>query len=104
MARFTLTTFMINVGISTDDVLKLFSNVADFDEGKTRYQVEHIAGLIGSKTRYTPPKCDVLRSFGICIENGANCGRIRHPLKYYQNKARELMRKTRKDRGGNKAG
>jgi DNA primase large subunit len=102
MARFTLTTFMINVGKNTEDVIKLFSNVADFDEGKARYQVEHIAGLIGSKTRYTPPRCDTLRSFGICREHGANCGRVKHPLQYYGNKARELIRRTRKDRGGNK--
>ncbi|MGC8936472.1 MAG: hypothetical protein ACP5KV_03805 [Candidatus Methanomethylicaceae archaeon] len=93
MARFTVTTFLINTGESVDNVLKYFSNVADFDEGKARYQVEHIAGLIGSKTKYLPPKCDVLRSFGLCVGGDAYCKRVSHPLQYYKMRARELKRK-----------
>lgn len=103
MERFTVTTFLLNIGESDDNILKIFSNVADFDEGKARYQIEHLAGRIGSKTKYNSPKCDVLKSFGICREDVANCGGVRNPLKYYRNKARELIKGTRKDRGGNKA-
>ncbi len=86
MARFALTTFMVNVGESVDDVLKLFGNVADFDEGKARYQIEHIAGMIGSRTKYKPPKCDVLRSFGLCIGMDEFCRNAKHPLNYYKRK------------------
>ncbi|MGQ9759521.1 MAG: hypothetical protein ACUVQ5_02990 [Candidatus Methanomethylicaceae archaeon] len=92
MARFTVTTFLINTGESVDDVLKYFSNVADFNESKARYQIEHIAGMIGSKTKYMPPKCDVLRSFGLCIGADAYCKRVRHPLQYYKIRAREIKR------------
>lgn len=102
MARFTVTTFLINTGESVEDVLKRFSNVADFDEGKARYQVEHIAGLIGSKTRYKPPKCDVLRSFGLCIGGDAYCKRVRHPLQYYKMRVRELKGMD-KDKGKGKS-
>ncbi len=93
MARFTVTTFLINTGENVDDILKHFSNVADFDEGKARYQIEHIAGMIGSKTKYLPPKCDVLRSFGLCVGADAYCKRVRHPLQYYKIRAREIKRK-----------
>jgi DNA primase large subunit len=76
MARFAITTFMLNVGESVDGVLKLFGNVADFDEGKARYQVEHIAGITGSRTKYAPPKCEVLRSFGLCAEPDRLCATV----------------------------
>lgn len=99
MARFTVTTFLINTGESVEDVLKYFSNVADFDEGKARYQVEHIAGLIGSKTKYMPPKCDVLRSFGLCVGGDAYCKKVRHPLQYYKMRAREIKRKKGWEKG-----
>jgi DNA primase large subunit len=98
MARFTVTTFLINTGESVENVLKYFTNVADFDEGKARYQVEHIAGLIGSKTKYLPPKCDVLRSFGLCVGEDAYCKRVRHPLQYYKMKAREIKRKKGREK------
>jgi DNA primase large subunit len=83
---------------SVENVLKYFTNVADFDEGKARYQVEHIAGLIGSKTKYLPPKCDVLRSFGLCVGEDAYCKRVRHPLQYYKMKAREIKRKKGREK------
>jgi DNA primase large subunit len=102
MARFTITTFMLNVGEGVDDVLKLFSNVADFDQGKARYQIEHIAGMIGSKTKYKPPKCDVLRSFGLCVGKDMLCDRVWHPMQYYKARAREIAKGVAKDRGGKK--
>ncbi len=92
MARFALTAFMINIGKSVDDVLLLFSNVADFDAGKARYQVEHIAGQIGSKTKYSTPKCDVLRSFGLCVNPDRLCEEVWHPLIYYRARLGELKR------------
>lgn len=99
MARFTITTFMINVGKTVDDVLLMFSNVADFDVGKARYQVEHIAGEIGSKTKYSTPKCDVLRSFGLCVNPNRLCEEIWHPLIYYRARVEELQKGTKTDGG-----
>ncbi len=90
MARFTLTSFLLNVGKSVDEVVSLFSLTADFDEKITRYQVEHIAGLRGSRIKYTPPSCSTLKTFGLCIEGDPICSRIKHPLTYYKIKMREL--------------
>jgi DNA primase large subunit len=99
MARFTITTFMINIGKTVEDVLILFSNVADFDAGKARYQVEHIAGEIGSKTKYSTPKCDVLRSFGLCVNPNHLCEEVWHPVIYYRSRVEELQRGSKASGG-----
>lgn len=86
VGRFTLTSFLINVGMPTETVIDLFKSFSDFNERMTRYQVEHIAGDKGSRTRYTPPSCDTLRTHGVCTGSDDLCRRIRHPLTYYRRK------------------
>ena len=41
----------------------------DFDEGITRYQVEHIT-LRDEGSGYDPPECETLRAHGLCIREG----------------------------------
>ncbi len=94
-ARFTLTSFLINIGMSVDEVVEIFSNVSDFDENLTRYQVEHIAGIRGGGTKYTPPTCDTLRTYGLCEKNEF-CENVKHPLTYYRNSLNRRSRITRK--------
>jgi DNA primase large subunit len=89
IGRFTLTSFLINVGMPTETVIELFKSISDFNERMTRYQVEHIAGDKGSRTRYTPPSCDTLRTHGVCTSPDDLCRRIRHPLSYYRSKTRQ---------------
>ncbi|MGB9713834.1 MAG: hypothetical protein ACPLZC_02505 [Candidatus Bathyarchaeales archaeon] len=86
IGRFTLTSFLINIGMPTENVIELFKNFSDFNERMTRYQVEHIAGERGSRTRYTPPRCDTLKTHGVCTNPDALCQKIRHPLSYYKKK------------------
>ncbi len=86
IGRFTLTTFLINIGMSTENVVDLFRSFADFNERMTRYQVEHLAGLKGSRTKYISPKCDTLRTHGVCPGMDNICRRVRHPLAYYRKK------------------
>ena len=88
IGRFTLTSFLVNVGATEDDVMRLFKSASDFDEPKTRYQVEHISGKRGGKTKYTPPKCDTLKTHGICVAPDELCQRVRHPLTYYKRRRR----------------
>ena len=90
MERFGLTSFLVNVGMPIDDMVQLYTSVTDFDEALTRYQIEHIAGLKGNRTKYTPPTCATLRTHGICRENDSICKRVKHPLAYYRIKARRL--------------
>ena len=84
IGRFALTSFLINIGMPPDDVVALFKNISDFNEKMTRYQVEHIAGETGSRTRYIPPKCDTLKTHGVCVNPDSLCERVRHPLSYYR--------------------
>ncbi|GAB6944070.1 DNA primase [Vulcanisaeta sp. JCM 14467] len=63
-----------------EEVVNLFRTVADFDEKKTRYQVEHIAGLRGGHKFYMPPSCQEMNSLGLCPTN-LGCG-VKNPLQY----------------------
>ena len=83
--NFTLASYLLNIGKSIDEVLELFKNRSDYDEKIARYQIEHIAGLRGSRTRYKPPSCEKLRLLGVCIEGGRQCPRwIKNPIQYQE--------------------
>jgi DNA primase large subunit len=90
VGRFTLTSFLVNVGMASEKVIELFRNVSDFNEKMTRYQVEHIAGEKGSRTKYIPPLCDTLKTHGVCTNPDELCRRVRHPLVYYRRKLRTV--------------
>lgn len=89
IGRFTLTTFLVNIGMTTENVLDLFRTLSDFNERLTRYQVEHIAGQRGSRTKYIPPRCSTLKTHGVCINPDEDCKGIRHPLACYKRKLRQ---------------
>lgn len=85
--RFTLATFLLNAGANVDYVLELFKLAPDFNEKIARYQIEHLAGLRGSRRKYMVYSCDKMRSLGMCV---ADCG-VRNPLLYYRARVRDLM-------------
>jgi DNA primase large subunit len=88
VGRFTLTSFLVNIGMPPEKVSELFKSFSDYNERLTRYQVEHIAGERGSRTRYIPPQCTTLQTHGVCTNSDGLCRRIRHPLAYYKRKQR----------------
>lgn len=88
--RFAMTSFLLTIGMSVEDVLALFNVSPDFDAEKTLYQIEHIAGSSG--TPYKPPACETMRTYGNCIGKNGLCERINHPLSYYQ---RRLYRRNK---------
>jgi len=90
IGRFALTSFLVNIGMTVENVIDLFRSISDFDERMTRYQVEHIAGVRGSRTKYIPPRCDTLRTHGICPSTDEICKKIRHPLAYYRRKLKTV--------------
>ena len=87
MGRFALVSFLNSLKLSTNDILKIFSTAPDYEEEKTRYQVEHITGKI-STTSYTAPGCEKMRTYGICPTEEIDdlCKKKRHPLSYYKAK------------------
>jgi len=107
-ARFAVTAFLLNIGLSEDEIMEIYKNAPDFDEERTRYQVEHIAGDKGS-VRYTAPSCDTMRTYGNCVKplqgvrgRGAEphrdetCEKITHPLSYYKLKLKMEARNEKK--------
>ena len=88
VGRFTLTSFLINIGMPPEKVIELFKNFSDYNERMTRYQVEHIAGERGSRTRYIPPKCETLKTHGVCTSPDELCQILHHPLAYYRRKVK----------------
>jgi len=96
MGRFALVAFLNSLRLNTNDILKLFSSAPDFEEEKTRYQVEHITGSTSS-TAYTPPGCDKMRTYGICPADKMDelCKRKRHPLSYYKTKWNKNSKKEK---------
>ena len=98
--RFALTAFLHSLGMSSDEILALFASSPDFDESKTRYQIEHITGKI-SGTEYTPPECSTMKSYGICFGEDSLCRKewMTHPLKYYRIKDKGSKREKTKTKG-----
>jgi DNA primase large subunit len=86
VGRFTLTSFLVSIGMPSEKVNELFKSFSDYNERLTRYQIEHIAGERGSRTRYTPPQCATLQTHGVCVNSDALCRWVRHPLAYYRRK------------------
>ncbi len=86
--RFALTAFLHNIGLSSDDIFRLYALSPDFQEGKTKYQIGHISGEI-SGTEYTPPECSTMQSYGLCPGPDGLCKRIKHPLNYYRIKGKK---------------
>jgi DNA primase large subunit len=100
VGRFTLTSFLVNAGMSPEKLIELFRNFSDFNERMTRYQVEHIAGKRGSRTLYVPPKCDTLKTHNVCTNPDKLCQRVYHPLAYYQRKVKEeRVQSNREEKG-----
>jgi DNA primase large subunit len=95
MGRFAMAAFLLNIGTSEEDLLKMFKAFSDFDERIARYQVEHIAGKRGSRRKYTAPNCATMRTHGICVNPDDLCSTITHPLSYYRRRARFLLRRER---------
>ena len=93
MGRFTVTSFLLTVGMQPEELIKLYLSLSDFNERLTRYQVMHIAGEKGSKTKYTPPTCNTLRTHGLCIGKDELCNLVNHPLAYYRRMLTRLRSK-----------
>jgi hypothetical protein len=79
-ARFTLASFLLNIGVPRDKIVNVFSNLPDFDYEKTLYQVEHIFGLRGRGVRYSCPSCSTLKVWNLCP---SDCP-LPHPVLNYK--------------------
>jgi DNA primase large subunit len=85
-ARFALVSFLLQINMTSEQVVSIFNTSPDFDAEKTSYQVEHIAGASG--TKYKPPSCATMATYGNCPGEDELCRKIRHPLSYYERRIR----------------
>ncbi len=90
IGRFTLTSFLVNIGMTPEGLNEMFKTFSDYNERLTRYQIEHIAGERGSGTKYTCPQCSVLQTHGVCKNRDDLCRHIYHPLTYYKRKQKAM--------------
>ncbi len=90
--RFALTAFLSHVGLDVDDVIGLFRVSSDFKESIASYQVRHILGDI-SGTRYTPPSCSTMQTYGICLRD-KRCEHAGSPKWYYFQQLRRAERQS----------
>ena len=101
-ARFAVTAFLLNVGLTEDEIIEIYKNSPDFDEDRTRYQVGHIAGDEGS-VRYTSPSCTTMRTYGNCVGNDEICEKVPHPLSYYKLKLKLKRKKEQQGKSNEKS-
>jgi len=63
-ARWFLAVYMIAKGMSNEALLSLFSNMPDYNQKTTKYQVEH-----ARKRGYVIPSCSTVLTHGLCTSN-----------------------------------
>jgi len=85
--RFAIVAFLHHIGLSNEEIYRVFGDVPDFAADVTRYQIDHITGT-SSATEYTPPECSTMQSYGLCPGGDALCHEpwMHHPLTYYRRK------------------
>lgn len=83
--RFALATFLINIGVPQDVIVDLFRRSPDFNEKITRYQIEHLAGLRGSRKRYLTYSCNTMKALGMCKWECNLKNPVQYPYKFLRN-------------------
>jgi DNA primase large subunit len=86
-ARVMLGTYMLAIGKPVDEIVAMFENAPDFNEKITRYQVEHLAGMRGSRTKYSVPSCEKLRNESLCFAT-EECAGIINPVQFGRSRSR----------------
>lgn len=72
-ARLVLATYLLAKNVPLVKIQSIFSNLPDYEDRVTKYQLEHI-----SSRRYSVPSCATMLSYGLCI---ADC-KIGSPLRW----------------------
>jgi DNA primase large subunit len=87
-ARVMLATYMLAIGKPVDEIVGMFENAPDFNQKVTRYQVEHLAGMKGSRTKYSVPSCEKLLNENLCFAT-EQCAGITNPMQFGRRQVRK---------------
>ncbi len=85
-ARYFLATYLTTIGLSEDQITKIYSDLPDFNEKITRYQLGHI-----KKKAYSVASCSTVMTYGLCC---AVCN-INTPIRWHnlaQSKKEEIQK------------
>lgn len=80
--RFLMATYLLAVGKTVEEIMSIFPKSPDFKKSVTQYQVEHIAGMKGGRTKYSVPSCKTLQTHSFCFKDPTKCFEISSPLQY----------------------
>lgn len=83
--RWLLAVYLINRGMSTPDIVNIYSNAPDFNERISTYQIEH-----ARKRGYKMPNCVSVFGYGYCV---ADC-KITNPMNWKRSKT--MLKKEEK--------
>lgn len=72
-ARLVLAIYLLARNVPVEKVQAIFSNLPDYEDRKTKYQLDHII-----KRGYSMPSCATMLSYGLCV---ADC-RIGTPIRW----------------------
>lgn len=67
-ARFYLCSYLQATGLGDEKIVELYSNLPDFSERTTKYQVEH-----ARNKGYSVPSCATITTWGFCVAD-CRCG------------------------------
>ena len=84
-AEFSLTSFLVALGMDGADVRRLLDADGDAAE-RIGTRVEYLAERDG--TQYPPPSCATMKAYGDCVDPDDRCETISHPLSYYTDAVR----------------
>lgn len=91
-SRFALASFLINIGMSNDEIVELLEVNDTFGEEPTREQLRHIRkGRSSDNQPYVPPSYSKMESWGIDWNKTKLEEKVGHPLSYYKLKLKELQ-------------
>ncbi|MBN2230381.1 MAG: hypothetical protein JW779_12400 [Candidatus Thorarchaeota archaeon] len=99
-ARFALAAFLLRIGMSEDEVNKVFGHSPDRDTRLIEYQVGHISSkrsISSESPGYTPTGCKKLQTNNLCpvylgLTFDPLCEYVLNPLAFYSTRAWELSR------------
>ncbi|MHA7646388.1 DNA primase [Nitrosopumilus sp. S4] len=83
--RFMLATFLLSKGQSVEQIAPLFKNAPDYNERVTLYQLNNLAGTVGSGTQYSCPSCQKLQAQSLCFAT-SDCKNIINPMQFGRKK------------------
>lgn len=84
MVRFSVAAFLLELGMTNDEIVETFDLKGHFAEEPTRYQLRQMR-----KEGYIPPTYSTIESFGYEWEKDRLEQKVKHPLTYYRIKLQE---------------